>query len=179
MLERGFIRVVLTCLSLSLITSHCTSSRFTEKITHRGHLNHTDALLHPTAAPSTQDTNACTADKMRHTPFPNMDLLLSTHTHTQVMARTDRSTHTAFDSERPAVLLSGHPRERNVAEQRKNAYKGNKCRSCCGVEGRRESHWARTCQDLSITPADILAASWRLKAGGEFFTHCLPSTEQV
>ena len=101
------------------------------------------------------------------------------HTRTQVMAHTDRTTHTAFDSERPAVLLSGHPRERNVSEQRKNAYKGNKCGSCCGVEGRRESHWARICQDLSITPADILAALWRLKAGGVFFTHRHPSTGQV
>lgn len=52
---------------------------------------------------------------------------------------------------------------------------GNKCRSCCWVEGQRESHWARICQHLSVTPPDILAAFLRLNVE-EFFTHSVLST---
>lgn len=64
-------------------SSHPTTHhRGLQKRSHSvGHLNHTDALLHPTAAPSTQDTNACMADK-RRVPFSNINLLFITHTHT-------------------------------------------------------------------------------------------------
>lgn len=121
-------------------------------------------MLHPTVTFSTQDEEACMVEK-RHIP---LSLSRNAHPdHTQVTVHTVRPTHCLWCREANIIKVgqSGHPWDRNVSECRKNAYKGNTCRSCCWVEGRGESHWARICQDLFLIPPDILAACWRLKGG--------------